>query len=86
MPGHVMAISDPRKGLIIEARGYPQGYGKVHELPVSRIFKGIKTVEQLYRAIQRGDQITRLDAHGKPADSTEHMRILSMRSCLVADG
>ncbi|MBT4577776.1 hypothetical protein HOB95_01820, partial [bacterium] len=37
-PGHVVAVSNAKKGLLIEARGYGGGYGLVHELPLNRMF------------------------------------------------
>lgn len=45
--GHVIAITDVQQGLCVEARGYGTGYGKVHEIPLNKLFKGIDNFEEL---------------------------------------
>lgn len=48
--GHVIAIVDAKKGLCVEARGYSSGFGKVHQIHISKIFKNINTMDELKNA------------------------------------
>lgn len=45
--GHVLIVSDVAHNLAIEARGYHNGYGKVHEVPLSVLFKNAPTYQKL---------------------------------------
>lgn len=55
-PGHVMVVSNIKRGLLIEAVGYEAGHGKVHEIPIHRVFDGIKNYQDLLKNyyLQRG--------------------------------
>lgn len=53
MPNHVMIISDMQKNLIVEARGYESGVGRVREVTINEIFKNIHSFEQLRKIIQK---------------------------------
>jgi hypothetical protein len=59
--GHVMLVADLERNTLIEARGYGDGYGKVHEIPLSEEFNGINTYEELIARIASGEPIERLD-------------------------
>src|SRR5205814_4688733 len=45
--GHVMIVSDITKNLLIEARSYGHGYGKLHEISIDQVFEGIETYKDL---------------------------------------
>src|SRR5690606_17679975 len=45
--GHVMIVFDVAKNLLIEARGYTHGYGKLQEIPINQVFEGIQTYKDL---------------------------------------
>ncbi len=78
IPGHVMVISDVQNNKIIEARAYEQGYGKVHEITLSELFKNIDTLEDLAHAIQNKKPIERLDKYGNIVKKINNMRILKL--------
>lgn len=80
IPGHVIAITDPMKGLIVEARHYRYGYGKTYEAHISHSFKGIKSFADLVRALKTNKALTRLDISGKPVQTIYHYKILSLES------
>jgi len=82
IPGHVMAIGNKEKGLIIEARHYSHGYGKVQEIPLARIFKGITSCDMLFAHIAQKKPLERLDVHGKVIQRITNAKILSMNSCI----
>ena len=63
-PGHVMIVSDVEKNLIIEARGYGAGFGRVHEVPLHRVFKGIRTYSDLQRRYVHTQPIMLLNSDG----------------------
>jgi len=48
-PGHVMIVSDIKNNLLIEAAGYPSGYGKVHMIPLHKKYAKIRTYDQLIK-------------------------------------
>ena len=51
--GHVCVVSDVAKNMCIEARGYTSGFGKIHEIQVSRLFKNIATFDDLKRRVSQ---------------------------------
>ncbi len=78
-PGHVIIISDPEKSLAIEARGYGVGFGKVHEIPVEKIFKNVKTIDDLQQMLDDPrKQITRIDRAGNTKETHYDFAILSL--------
>jgi hypothetical protein len=79
-PGHVIIISNKAKNSIIEARHYSHGYGKVHELSLSNVFKGIDTFDQLKTAFITGRPLLRLDKNGLVVQTINQFKILQMRS------
>ncbi|MBI2774813.1 C40 family peptidase [Candidatus Dependentiae bacterium] len=82
-PGHVIVISDVSRNSIIEARAYGQGYGKIHELPVSTVFKNIETVSQLLAHAREKKMIYRLQKDGSVAHSIATLKILQLSSTLT---
>ncbi len=81
IPGHVMAIGSLKDNLVIEARHYNHGYGKVQKLLLHEIFKGVKTFNQLYDAIAVGKPLKRLHKNGHVVQTIKDAKILSMQSC-----
>ena len=76
--GHTVVISDTEKGLIIEARGYDHGYGKVQEIQLSEQFKGIKTIDQLRDAYFSKRKIIRLNKAGDHAQIIDDLIIIKL--------
>lgn len=80
IPGHVMIVSSLLPALLIEARGYPHGYGIVHEISLEKVFKGIKTFAQLSQAHHKQKMIIRLNKAGYDMEKIKKFKILSMES------
>lgn len=78
IPGHVMIISDIENGLLIEARSYHHGYGKVHEIRLDKVFKNIATYADLFKALQEKKPITRIDKDGSAKEEISNYRFLSL--------
>ncbi len=76
--GHTVVISDVKKGLMIESRGYPHGYGKMQEIPLSEQFKGIETVDQLRNAYFTKKKIIRLDKAGNTVQIIDDLVIIKL--------
>jgi len=74
--GHIAVISDVKKGLLIEARSYQDGYGKVHEIPFSEQFQNIHTIKDLQHAAQTKKRVVRLNNSGKKSQSIDDLEIL----------
>jgi len=78
--GHVMIVSDVARNLVLETCGYTAGFGVVHELPLSRVFKGIETYSQLINRLRRGCPLERLAKDGTVARTIDSFTILKISS------
>lgn len=78
--GHVMVVSDINKNLLIEARSYSHGYGKLHEIPINHVFEGIETYKNLTDAYFNKTVIKRKDKQGKVRDTFTNLQLFSMAS------
>lgn len=78
--GHVMIVSDTTKNLLIEARSYGHGYGKLHEIPLNEVFEGINTYKDLTDACCNKKVLKRKDKKGKVRDSFSNVQLFSMKS------
>lgn len=78
--GHVMVVSDCKKNLLIEAAGYEFGYGKVQELPLEKVFQGIKTYKELCNAFHSRRFLRRLNSRGRPVRSIYQLQIFKLSS------
>jgi len=78
LPGHVMIISDLKNNLLIEARGYDHGYGKVHEIAVHNVFENIANYDDLMKAIQTHTPLRRLNSAGKPIGNHTLVKIFKL--------
>lgn len=80
IPGHVMVISSLHPALLIEARGYPHGYGIVHEIALEKVFKGIKSYAQLMYAFNKQKPLIRLNKKGQEMEKIKRFKVLSLES------
>jgi cell wall-associated NlpC family hydrolase len=80
IPGHVMVVSKLHPALLIEARGYPHGYGIVHEIALEKVFKGIKNYAQLMQASHKQKPLIRLDKKGQEMEKIKRFKVLSLES------
>lgn len=76
--GHVMVVSDSAHDEVIEARGYKSGYGKIHRITLPRLFKDIKTYDDLLKAYNQQAPITLLDNTGKPVRTYDNCMLLKL--------
>jgi hypothetical protein len=76
-----MMVADTKKNTLIEARGYPHGYGKVHEISVSEQFKNIHTFSDLLNAFRMKKPLQRLDRSGTVTDTISSFKILPLAQC-----
>lgn len=61
IPGHVMIVSSVKKNLLIEASSYGHGQGKVHEVPLEKVFNGIKSYKQLIKKDLNKEKVQRVN-------------------------
>ena len=80
IPGHVLIAVDIGNNLIVEARSYEHGYGKVHELPLNKVFKDVTTFNDLMQIYRTHQPIERIDIHGNVRDRFPCITILSLVS------
>jgi len=78
IPGHVIVVSDIKNNLVVEAHAYGSGYGKVHELSISRIFKDIQTFEDLETAFRAQTTLHRLNSNGKVFATYQQFKLLTL--------
>lgn len=79
-PGHVMVVGSIPNNTLIEARGYPTGYGKVHEVPISEKLLGIKTYDNLLKTYFVGKPLSLLNGEGEKSSTTSDYKILKFAS------
>ncbi|MFI5332867.1 MAG: hypothetical protein ACHQVS_02070 [Candidatus Babeliales bacterium] len=80
IPKHVMIVGSLKHNTLIEARHYEQGYGYVQEIPLSAVFKGITTYQELYAACVHKKPLVRLDSEGTPRETIRECKILQIMS------
>lgn len=78
--GHVMIVSDITKNLLIEARSYAHGYGKLHEIPINHVFEGIENYKDLTDALFNKTVIKRKDKEGIIRDTFTNLQLFSIAS------
>lgn len=78
IPGHVMLIADLESNTIIEARGYPHGYGKLQEIAIAKEFEGIETIKQLTEHMHTKKALKRLDKKGTVIATIPRYKILKL--------
>lgn len=80
IPGHVMVISDVKKNLIIEARSYDHGWGRIHEAPIAHIFKNTPTLHALLKLCTAQKPLERINKEGKIVQQITQCKLLSLRT------
>lgn len=78
--GHIIIISDVENSLCVEARGFSCGYGKVHEISLNKLFKGINTFLDLKRSFLDNKPLLLLDINGRVAKVIPNFKILKLKS------
>jgi hypothetical protein len=76
--GHVMVISDVAQGLMVEARGYRQGFGCLHEVPISKIFYGVNSYADLLDRIKNKIPVRTLDDQGNFFGQIARFKLLKL--------
>lgn len=80
IPGHVMVVSNVSKNMLIEARGYASGYGKVHELPLNTVLAPINTYKDLVKAYRNKEQLQLLNVKGQVTATINDIKLLKLES------
>lgn len=78
--GHVMVVSDVKKNMLIEARGYQHGFGKVHELALRDVFLNMPSFNDLMNAFHTHTTVKRLDATKSPTGPLLEVKIFKLAS------
>lgn len=76
--GHTAIVSDTKKGLLIEARGYDHNYGIVQEIPFSEQFQGIETTQELKAAYFNKTRLSRLNKHGEKVQNIYNIQLIKL--------
>lgn len=79
-PGHVMVVSDLTANKLIEARAYNAGFGKVQEVLLSSVFKGVNSYAQLKDLFLGHKKLQRLNSKGEPVQIIDEFKILKLSS------
>ncbi len=80
MPGHVMIVADMSKNSLFEARSHDHGYGKLQEIALGDVFKGIPTYQALLHAYEKKIPLERIDKAGVVKDHFPSFKLLSLAS------
>ncbi len=64
IPGHIIALVDIENNRIVEARTQSHGYGFVHEIDLSLLFKEIDDIQDLIKFHFSKEKASRLDRNG----------------------
>jgi hypothetical protein len=78
--GHVMIIANLERNSIYEARAYDNGYGKIQEIEIGKVFKGVINFTDLKNIYLNNQPLDRLNIHGKPVDHYRECKILKLTS------
>ena len=81
-PG-IAVVASLERNTLITVFSYTLGYGKVVELPLSRVFEGINSWHQLFDS---QNSLTLLDAHGQTARPVKNWELLSLQSVFNKSG
>jgi hypothetical protein len=76
--GHVQVVSDVKNNLLIEARGYGSGYGRVYEAKLKETFAGIENYDQLCQLSWQGKGCRVSDINGSFRFNIKELRILRL--------
>lgn len=80
VPGGLFVISDLTHHRLIGSLGYQHGYGKVVELPMSKLFEGIETMTDLINAYFHQHPLRMKDGYGQVYRTVDQFKILKMKS------
>lgn len=84
-PGHVVIVSDIKNNLVLEARGYASGFGRVHECHISKMFENINNYEDLFFAKNNNQELRLLAKDGSLRYVITEYKILSFKSGLYKE-
>lgn len=81
--GHVMIVASLKNNTLIEARSYEDGYGKIHEITLSKVFQGIQNFKQLIDCYNAKKTLYRLNDKGIVTSQFKNFALLSLESAFV---
>lgn len=80
LQGHVLVISNRLCNMLIEARSYAHGYGKIQEISLDKVFKDTQTFDQLEQAFFNHVPLRRLDSKGNIIAHINDIKLLNIES------
>lgn len=78
--GHVLVVANMKHHTIIEAASYDYGYGEVHEIPISKVFKDIHTFQDLQKRYNQKKPVERFHNNGTILDTYNEVKLLKFAS------
>ncbi len=78
--GHVLIVADTEKNTIIEARDFSDGYGKIHEIALNKVFKDMNSFDDLMAAYREQKPLLRLNHPLGKTKEYDSFKILSLES------
>ncbi len=78
MPGHIMIVGNMKNNEVIEARGYSSGFGCVHCTKVSKLFKNMKTCEEVRAAGKAHKSLVLCNRDGKASSEIASLKFLRL--------
>jgi hypothetical protein len=78
-PVHIMVVSSVKDNEIIEARGYPWGYGTIHAIKVSEFFENVKNFDELLEAYKKQTPLRILNKEGKVCKEAKELKLLKLQ-------
>jgi len=76
--GHVMIISDIKNNEVIEARGYPGGYGRIHTIKLNELFENISTYQDLLKNYYTQKPLRLKNKEGKLSKKIDSFLLLKL--------
>ncbi len=80
LPGHIMVVASKANNTLIEARAYSHGFGKIQEIELEKVFRGMKTFDQLCSAHNNKQSLQRLNSGGTVVQVIPRFALLKLDS------
>jgi len=76
--GHIMIVSNINNNEVIEARGYPSGYGRIHKIKLHDLFENIETYDDLLHYYYTKKSINLKNSDGKLLKKISSFQLLKL--------
>lgn len=82
VPGHVLLVIDPHKGMLLEASHYTHGIGCVRSVHISKLFTAINSFADLEHAVKKKIPLKRQNRDGNVYQEIKQAKLISMRKTI----